>query len=106
MLKGVAGASLALLFLVAPANAAPAAGKTTSAAKTAPFCKTLKGEWVGVGEDGTRKEAETRLDKEIAAWRERYQVASAKTKARKVGCNMYIQLLDEYFCTAEAVVCR
>ena len=87
-------AALAACFLLA----APATG--------APFCKTLKGEWVGIGTDSTRQEAESRLDKEIASWRERYKLTSVKPKGRKVGCQMYIKALDEFFCTAEAVVCR
>ena len=72
----------------------------------AAFCKTLKGEWVGFGEDETRKEAESRLDNEIAAWRERYNVTAVKAKNRKSSCGVYLKILNEYLCTANAVVCR
>jgi hypothetical protein len=75
---------------------------TTQAA----ICKTLKGEWVGFGEKDTRQEAETRLDQEISGWKQRYSLASLKPKARKVSCKVYIQMLNEYECKAEATVCR
>ena len=101
MFKSFAGGLVALMFLVGPALAAPAA-----AAKAQPFCKTLKADWVGFGPVDTRKEAEVRLDREIASWRERYSLASNKPKSRKVGCDIYIKALNEYLCTAEAVVCR
>jgi len=87
--------ALALLLLVA--LAAPAKAAT---------CKTLKGEWVGFGEESPRKEAESRLDKEVADWSTRYNIAAAKTRNRKVSCQVYIQFLNEYACTAEADVCR
>lgn len=103
MFRSIAGALVASIMLAAPLAAAPT---TDKAARSRPFCKTLKGEWVGIGTDSTRKEAESRLDKEIASWRERYKLASAKPKSRKVGCEIYIKVLNEYFCTAEAVVCR
>jgi hypothetical protein len=74
-------------------------------ADAAPFCKTLKGESVGFGEPAAKKEAEEALDKEITTWAERYQVA-AKAKGRKVACQVYIEALNEFACTAEASVCR
>jgi hypothetical protein len=74
--------------------------------QAAPFCKTLKGEWVGFGEADTRKEAESRLDKELAAWGDRYKIAPVKAKDRKASCEIYLKALNEYFCTANAVVCR
>ena len=77
-----------------------------SPSQAAPFCKTLKGEWVGFGEADTRKEAESRLDSEIAAWGQRYQIAAVKAKNRKTSCGIYIKVLNEYSCTADAVVCR
>lgn len=88
-------AAILALLAFAPATSAEAA-----------FCKTLKGEWVGFGEEDTRQEAESRLDKEVAGWRERYKIAAVKPKDRKTACSVYIQALNEYFCTAEAVVCR
>ena len=100
-MRGFAGALFALMFLVAPTTAAP-----TAKSKPAPFCKTLKGEWVGFGAEGTRKEAESRLDQELANWGKRYSVATVKPKDRKVDCRVYMEVLNEYFCTAEAVVCR
>jgi hypothetical protein len=103
MSRRFAAALAACFLLAAPVSAAPTAA---AKAKGAPFCKTLKGEWVGIGTDSTRQEAESRLDKEIASWRERYKLTSVKPKGRKVGCEMYIKALNEYFCTAEAVVCR
>jgi hypothetical protein len=74
-------------------------------ASAAPFCKTLKAAGVTVGEDSSRKDAEERLDKEIAAWAEHYgQPANAKN--RKMECKVYIELLNEFECNAEATVCR
>jgi hypothetical protein len=70
MIRLFAGAFLALIFLAAPITVAKT--PPVAAAKPALFCKTLKGEWVGVGEDGTRMEADIRLDKEIADWSEHY----------------------------------
>lgn len=87
----------ALLILCLSAFALPA---------EAAICKTLTAAWVGFGEDSSRKEAEIRLDKEVSAWREKYKLASLKPRARKTACNIYIELLDEYECKAEAVVCR
>jgi hypothetical protein len=72
----------------------------------AQICKTLKGEWVGFGEDSPRKEAQSRLDKEIAAWGARYGLPLVKPRNRKVSCKVYLQALNEYECTAEAMVCR
>ena len=89
------GAAMALTLIVAPAAPSQAA-----------ICKTLKGAWVGIGESGTRQEAETRLDQEIASWKQRYNLASLKPKNRKTACGIYIQFLNEYECTSEAVVCR
>jgi hypothetical protein len=94
MVRFLTGAALALLI-------AASAGEAEAA-----FCKTLKGEWVGFGEDGTRQEADSRLEKEIVAWREHYSIAAIKPKNRKTACSVYIQALNEYLCTAEAVVCR
>jgi|EndMetStandDraft_8_1072994.scaffolds.fasta_scaffold60244_3 hypothetical protein len=96
MLRGTAGVSL-LMLCIAFAAASPA---------QAVFCKKLKGEWVGFGEDDTRKEAESRLDKEVATWGERYQITPVKAKNRKTSCEIYLKALNEYFCTANAEVCR
>jgi hypothetical protein len=89
------GVAMALTLMAASATPPQAA-----------ICKTLKGAWVGFGESGTRQEAETRLDKEITSWQQRYNLASLKPKNRKTACGIYIQFLNEYECTAEAVVCR
>lgn len=77
----------------------------TGAASAAPFCKTLKGAGVTVGEESSRKDADERLDKEIAVWAERYKVP-ANAKNRKMECKVYIELLNEFECNAEATVCR
>ena len=95
MLKPATGAFFALGILFAPFPAANAA-----------FCKTLKGEWVGVGVDGPTEEAQSRLDKALADWREQYRTSSVKPKDRKVACHSYMPIFNEYWCTAEAVVCR
>jgi hypothetical protein len=79
---------------------------TPAVTAAAPFCKTLKGEWVGIGEADTRKEADSRLDRELTHWGERYSIASVKPKGRKVSCALYLELLNEYLCTAQADVCR
>lgn len=89
------GAAMALSMSVAFAMPSQAA-----------ICKTLKADWVGFGEPDTRQEAEARLDKEIAAWKERYSLAVLKPKKGKTACAIYIQFLNEYECKAEAVVCR
>jgi hypothetical protein len=95
MIERSTGAILAIFIVMA-----------ASPLQAAPFCKTLKGEWVGFGEDDTRKEAESRLDGEIAAWGKRYQIATVKAKNRKTSCGIYIKALNEYSCIADAVVCR
>lgn len=87
----------ALIILCMSALALPAQAAT---------CKTLSAAWVGFGEDPSRKEAELRLDQEVSAWQEKYNLASLKPKERKTACKIYIELLNEYECTAEAVVCR
>ncbi len=74
-------------------------------ASAAPFCKTLKGESVSFGEPAARKDAEEALDKEIKAWAEHYNV-EAKPKDRKIACKVYIEMLNEFTCTAEAALCR
>ncbi len=96
MLRSALGAAFALFIVCVGASGSHAA----------PFCKTLKGEWVGFGEADTRKEAEIRLDKELAAWGDRYKIAPVKAKDRKASCEIYLKALNEYFCTANAVVCR
>ena len=82
-------------ILLAAANPSAAAG----------YCKTLKGEFVGFGEQTTRGDAEKALDRAIAAWETRAGLKS-KPKNRKVACKVYIEWLNEFECTAEAVVCR
>ena len=83
----------------------------TAAAKPAPkpaasgHCKTLKGEFVGFGEQTTRSDAEKALDHEIAAWEQRAGL-KAMPKDRNVACKVYIKWLDEFECKAEATVCR
>jgi hypothetical protein len=94
MLRVWSGA-LALSFAFAVASPAQAV-----------FCKTLKGEWVGFGEDDTRKEAESRLDKELSVWGARYGITPVKAKDRKASCEIYLKALNEYLCTASASVCR
>lgn len=89
------GAAMTLALISAPAAPSRAA-----------ICKTLTGAWVGFGEGPTRQEAETRLDREISSWKQRYSLASLKPKNRKTACSIYIQFLNEYECTAQAVVCR
>ncbi len=68
-------------------------------------CKTLKGEMVAFGEQSTRSYAESALDKAIVAWETRAGV-KAEPKDRKVSCKVYISVLNEFECKAEAVVCR
>jgi hypothetical protein len=89
----LAAAVSAALFIAAPQNAA------------AGYCKTLKGAFVGFGEETTRGDAQTALDREIAAWEMR-SGRKAKPKDRKVACKVYIGWLNEFECNAEAVVCR
>ncbi|WP_125461737.1 MULTISPECIES: hypothetical protein [Rhodomicrobium] len=83
------------------------AGKPQAKAKadSASNCKTLTGKMVGWGVDSVRGYAEKALDSEISAWEHRGSF-TAKTKDRKNDCKIYIEWLDEYECTAQAVVCR
>jgi hypothetical protein len=55
----------------------------TLPAAEAAFCKTLKGEWVGVGTDGPTREAQSRLDKALADWGKHYSIAPVKPKDRR-----------------------
>lgn len=84
-----------------------AAGSMAAAgpASAAPFCKTLKGESVSFGEPAARKDAVKALEKEIKIWEERYNT-EVTTKDMKMTCDVYIQFLNEFACTAEAVACR
>jgi hypothetical protein len=95
MLRPAAGALFALGMLFVSLPAAEAA-----------FCKTLKGEWVGVGTDGPTREAQSRLDKALADWGKHYSIAPVKPKDRKAACHVYMPVFGEYWCTAQAVVCR
>jgi len=74
-------------------------------AVAAHYCKTLTGAFVGFGEQTTTGDADKALDKEIAAWEQRSGL-KATPKDRKVACKVYIDWLNEFECTAEAVVCR
>ncbi|NJM34009.1 MAG: hypothetical protein HC850_04065 [Rhodomicrobium sp.] len=89
------------LFLLAIAFAFSAAAEPVFA-KT---CKTLKGEFVGFGEQTTKADAEAKLSAEIAAWETRTGL-KAQPKGQKTDCKVYIKFLNEFECTAEAVVCR
>ncbi len=77
------------------------AGATASAAS----CTTLKAEFVGFGERSSRAYAEQKLEREIADWEDRTGV-KATPRNRKTECEVYLQILNEYLCAAEAVVCR
>ncbi len=68
-------------------------------------CKTLSGKMVGFGVESVRSYAEKALDQEIAAWEHRASFI-AKPKDRKTNCKIYIEWLNEFECTAQAVVCR
>ena len=83
----------------------PAAAKPAAKPSAAGYCKTLKGEFVGFGEQTTRGDAERALEREIAAW-ERRSGLKATPKDRNVACKVYIQWLNEFECKAEATVCR
>jgi len=92
-----------LVFLFAAYE--PAAAKPAPKPATAGYCKTLKGEFVGFGEETARGDAEKALDREIAAWEQRSGL-KAKPKDRNVACKVYIEWLNEFECKAEATVCR
>lgn len=81
------------------------AAMATPGAASASYCKTLTGAFVGFGEETTRGDAQTALDREIAAWEKRSGL-KAKPKKRKVECKVYIGWLNEFECTAVAEVCR
>ena len=100
-MRGVTGFWF-LMVLFAACQAASA--KPTPKPATG-YCKTLKGEFVGFGEQTTRSDAEIALDQQIANWEERSGI-KAKLRDRKVGCKVYIEWLNEFECTAEAVLCR
>jgi len=101
-MRGVSGFWL-LIFLFAAYEAA--AAKPAPKPAAAGYCKTLKGEFVGFGEDMTRGDAEKALDREIAAWEQRSGL-KATPKDRNVACKVYIEWLNEFECKAEATVCR
>ena len=69
------------------------------------YCKSLSGEMVGFGQEGTRIYAKAALDREIAAWETRAS-RKAKPKDRKMACKDYIKFLNEFECKETAVVCR
>jgi hypothetical protein len=95
MMRKIALQILAVsLFL--SAAAAPVSSKS---------CKTLKGEFVGFGEQSTKADAEAKLAAEIVAWETRTGL-KVQAKDRKLACKVYIKFLNEFECTAEAVVCR
>jgi hypothetical protein len=94
------GRTLAVFVVAAACVAA------SGMASAAPFCKTLKGESVSFGEPAARKDADVALDKEIRAWAEHYHVAAPAPKNRKMACKVYIEMLNEFACTAEASLCR
>lgn len=68
-------------------------------------CETLKGEMVGFGETWTRETAEDKLTMAITEW-ETKTGKKASPRDRSVDCKVYIEFLNEFECTAEAVVCR
>jgi hypothetical protein len=84
-------ASLSVTVPLSPADAAS--------------CKALKGAFVGFGEEAARIYADAALDRAIVAWETRYGV-KAEPKDRKIACKDYITFLNEFECTAEAVLCR
>jgi hypothetical protein len=89
--RGAGAAFIAAMILAGPAEAS--------------YCKTLKGEMVGFGEQTTRKDAEAVLSRAIAEW-EAKAGRKAQPKRRKTVCGDYIKFLGEFECKAEAVVCR
>lgn len=79
---------------------------SASGGKTyASSCKTLKAEMIGFGEQSTRAYAEIALNRKISDWETRYGV-KAQPKGQKMACKDYIKWLNEFECTAEAVLCR
>ena len=105
-MRAFAGALLALIIFAAPATEAASAAKSKPAPQPALFCKTVKGEWVSFSEGAARQEAESRLDQALSEWGKHYSIAEVKPRDRKTGCRFYLKILNEYLCTAEAVVCR
>jgi hypothetical protein len=92
-----------LIFLFAAHS--PSVAKPVSKQAAPGICKTLKGEFVGFGEQTTRGDAEKALEREIAAWEQRSGLKAAP-KDRNVACKVYIGWLNEFECKAEATVCR
>ncbi len=78
---------------------------STTGAAEARYCKALKGEMVDFGEQATRTGAEEVLGREIAAWETKTGL-KVKPAKHKTVCGDYIKFLNEFQCTAEAVVCR
>ncbi len=99
------GASVFCILTSLFAAHATAAAKPPSKPGPAGYCKTLKGEFVGFGEQTTRGDAEKALEREIAAWEQRSGLKAAP-KDRNVACKVYIEWLNEFECKAEATVCR
>lgn len=67
-------------------------------------CKTLKGEFVGFGQESAKSYADGVLDRQIGDWETRHN-RKAVPKNRKMVCKDYIKALNEFECTAEATVC-
>ena len=99
------GASVCCILTLLLAACVPAAAKPAAKQSSAGYCKTLKGEFVGFGEQTTRGDAEKALEREIAAW-EQLSRLKATPKDRNVACKVYIEWLNEFECKAEATVCR
>ncbi len=87
----------------APAAPAQAVKKTVKPGKT---CKTLTGAMVFFGEEITRSDAVKRLDEEVAAFRAKPGNEKASETSRTVECKIFIKLLNEYECTAQATLCK
>lgn len=59
------------------------------------------------GKDGPTKDAKDLLDKYIADWAKKQNIASYTTGKKTVNCELFLDVgfFDEYTCRAEASVC-
>ncbi len=99
-------ASITPAMAQTPAPASPSAPAVKKAPKPGKKCKTLTGEMVFFGQEIPRNDAIKRLDEEVVAFRAKPGNEKAVESGRNVKCEIYISVLNEYLCTAEATLCK
>lgn len=90
-------AAAVLMLIAAPASAAPA---------TKDRCSTIARTALWFGQEDTRSSAVSSLNNAIAEWRAGAGNPKVKEVKRNVNCKVYLEFLNEYECTAQAVLCK